>query len=191
MRITFFPMVAMILTTLLHILLCLLFVFHLDMGVIGLAVAVSCKDFVLMVLTMIYCYLSPEVYKVFRPFDMEALRGWGEYLSISIPAAVMICAEYYAFEFIAISAAVLGIVEIASISIVYSYSTLLFMIALGIQEGTCTLIGNCIGANNVPLAKRFYHLIAKITTVVVILLSLITLLARRPIVALFTSDENV
>ena len=55
MRITFFPMVAMILTTLLHILLSLLFVIHLDYGVIGLAMAVTCKDFVLYALTTIYC----------------------------------------------------------------------------------------------------------------------------------------
>ena len=103
----------------------------------------------------------------------------------------MICAEYYAFEFITVAAGTLGVIELASITMVYSYSTLLFMIALGIQEGTCTLIGNCIGANNVPLAKQFYHLSAKITTVVALLCSLITLLARKPIVALITSDQNV
>ena len=179
MRITFFPMVAMILTTILHILLCLLFVFYFEMGLIGLAVAVSIKDFVLMVLTSLYCYTEPNVYKVMVPFDKEAFRGWGEYLAISIPAAVMICSEYYAFEYITLAAGTLGVVELASIATVYSYSTLLFMIALGIQEGTCTLIGNCIGANNVPLAKRFYYLIAKITTAVVLLLSLITLFFRE------------
>ena len=42
-----------------------------------------------------------------------------------------------------------------------------------------------------PLAKRFYQLIAKITSVVVLLLSLVTLTARKPIVALFTSEPNV
>ena len=187
MRITFFPMVAMILSTLLHVLLSLLFVFHLEYGIIGLAMAVTCKDFVLFALTTLYGQLTENVYEVMVPFDKEALRGWGEYLSISIPAAIMICAEYYAFEFITVAAGTLGVIELASITVVYSYSTLLFMIALGIQEGTCTLIGNCIGANNVPLAKRFYHLIAKITTVLVVLLSLVTLIARKPIVALFTT----
>ena len=141
MRITFFPMVAMILTTLLHILLSILFVIHLDYRVIGLAMAVSCKDFVLFVLTTLYGLLTPNVANVMVPFDMEALRGWGEYLSISIPAAIMICAEYYAFEFITVAAGTLGVIELASMNVVYSYSTLLLMIALGIQEGSCTLIG--------------------------------------------------
>ena len=97
MRITFFPMVAMILSTSLHVLLSLLFVYHLDMGVIGLAMAVTCRDFCLCTITMLYCSCTQEVSKVMVPFDMEALRGWGEYLSISVPATIMICAEKFAF----------------------------------------------------------------------------------------------
>ena len=70
-------MVAMILTTFLHILLSILFVIYLDYGVIGLAMAVTCKDFVLFVLTTLYGLLKPNVAEVMVPFDMEALRGWG------------------------------------------------------------------------------------------------------------------
>ena len=53
----------------------------------------------------------------------------------------MICAEYYAFEFITVAAGTLGVIELASMNVVYSYSTLLIMISLGFQEGSCTLIG--------------------------------------------------
>ena len=80
MRITLFPMVTMILATLLHILLSILFVIHLDYGVIGLAMAVTCRDFFNCVLTALYGLLTPNVADVMLPFDMEALRGWGEYL---------------------------------------------------------------------------------------------------------------
>ena len=124
-------MVAMILTTLLHVLLSMLFVYYYDYGVIGLAFSVTIKDFVLFSLTTLYCYFDYSISEVMVPYDMEALRGWGEYLSISIPAAVMICAEYYAFEFITIAAGMLGIIELATITMVYSYSTLLYMTALG------------------------------------------------------------
>ena len=41
-----------------------------------------------------------------------------------------------------------------------------------------------------PLAKRFYHLIAKITMLVVIMLSLLTLI-ERPIILYLTSSEKV
>ena len=118
MRITFFPLVAMILSTLLHVGLSILFVIHLDMGIIGLAVAVTCRDFFLCVLTMLYCCCTQSISEAMVPFDVEALRGWGEYLSISIPAAVMICTEKYAFESMTITAGILGVVELASITVV-------------------------------------------------------------------------
>lgn len=52
------------------------------------------------------------------PYDVEALRGWGEYLSISIPTTIMICAEKYAFESLAYTAGALGVIELASITVV-------------------------------------------------------------------------
>ena len=55
MRITFFPMIAMMLSILLQVGLSVLFFIHLDMGIIGLAVAVTCRDIFLCVLTMLYC----------------------------------------------------------------------------------------------------------------------------------------
>ena len=42
-----------------------------------------------------------------------------------------------------------------------------------------------------PLAKRFYSLIAKINSVVVITLSAVTLFGRKQIVAMFTMEPRV
>ena len=91
----------------------------------------------------------------------------------------MICSEWWAFEVLMIIAGLIGVVEMATITIVFSYTPLLFMFMLGIQEGTCTLIGNAIGANNIPLGKRFYHLIARIALGTMTILSLLTLFCRR------------
>ena len=118
MRITFFPFIAVIQSILLQVGLSFLFVIHLDMGIIGLALAVTLRDFHLCVITMLYCRCTQSISEVMVPFDMEALRGWGEYLSISIPATIMICAEKYAFESMTITAAILGAVELASITVI-------------------------------------------------------------------------
>ena len=53
------------------------------------------------------------------------------------------------------------------------------MISLGIQEATCGIIGNCIGAHNVPLAKRFFSVITKFTMATIMVLSLFILLGRE------------
>ena len=72
-----------------------------------------------------------------------------------------------------------------------SVAASLFMIPLGIQEATCGIIGNCIGANNVPLAKRFFGLITKFTMAIILLICLTTYLARSQIVAFYTDQKDV
>ena len=68
---------------------------------------------------------------------------------------------------------------------------MLYMTPLGIQEATCALIGNCIGANNVPLAQRFFSLIFKINGLTVIILSLLILFARKQIAQFYTGNAEV
>ena len=72
MRITFFPMVASIASSVLYILLCFLFVVYFDMGIIGLAVAISIKECALFLMTLIYCLCSESVSKVLFPLDSES-----------------------------------------------------------------------------------------------------------------------
>ena len=63
------------------------------------------------------------------------------------------------------------------------------MVPLGIQEAVCGLVGNCIGANNVPLAKRFFTLTMKVTIALILLIVITTILARRQLAQVFTNDE--
>ena len=67
----------------------------------------------------------------------------------------------------------------------------MFMGPFGIQEATCAVIGNCIGANNVSLAKRFFKLALLVNLIVSLALSLITLFLREQISKIFTDDIEV
>ena len=132
MRITFYPMVFMMITTALHIILSFIFVTWLDMGIVGLAWSMTIKDGVLMVMTMIYCSYSSKVRHILLPYDNEVWRGWGEYLSISLPATAMVCAEWWASYVMAILAGVLGVVDLASFTIMVYISTLLNLFSIGV-----------------------------------------------------------
>lgn len=111
MRITFVPMVAMFVATFLHIPLCFLFVNYFDMGIRGLGMATSVKDCVLLLIVMVYGNCSREVQPALSLPDRESLRGWCEYLKISLPSTIMICAEWWAFEILIIMAGILGVPE--------------------------------------------------------------------------------
>ena len=74
-------------------------------------------------------------------------------MSISIPSAVMLCSEMWAYEIMAVLAGILGVVQLDSMTINFSIMTVMYVFIIGVQEASSALIGNCIGANNIPLAK--------------------------------------
>ena len=63
------------------------------------------------------------------------------------------------------------------------------MIPIAMSSATCALMGNSIGANNVPLARRFFALTWKITMLIVVILAVTVILARHQIVSVYTHDE--
>ena len=65
------------------------------------------------------------------------------------------------------------------------------MVPLGVQEATSGIIGNCIGANNVPLARRFFRLITCVTEIMILSLSAMTFCFRRQITSWFTDDPEL
>lgn len=56
---------------------------------------------------------------------------------------------------------------------------------------TGALVGNSIGANNVPLANRFYSVAFKSTVAVVAVMSTVIILFREKLARMLTDDEEV
>ena len=189
MRITFVPMVAMIVSTLLHVPLCILFVEVFDMDIRGLGAATSVNKFLLIFFLMVYGSCSKNIRPAMTFPDRDTFRGWCEYLQVALPVTAMYCAEVWAFEILVLIAGTLSVSQQAAQVILLSYVELLIMVALGIQETASGIFGNCIGANNVPLAKLFFTQLTKISLSVTLMLSLITFFARHQIAWCFT--ENI
>lgn len=125
-------MVASIIAAIIHVPLCLLFVYGFDLGVVGLAYATTTKEAILLAVVIIYCKVAPQINSVLQPLDHETFRGWREYLSVSLPATMMICSEWWAFEALTIMAGILGMIQLASQTISINVLALLYMVVLGI-----------------------------------------------------------
>ena len=63
-----------------------------------------------------------------------------------------------------------------------------WMPILGYSDAVCAVIGNCIGANNVPLGKRFFGMITTINVMTVIVMTMTTYVFRDKITAIFAED---
>lgn len=132
MRITMGPMVAMFISTILQVPLCMFFMIYLDMGIIGLAIATSIKDFITWCLVTVHGSCSEEISKALVPIDMDSFRGWTQYLKVALPSTLMITAEWWAFQALLILAGIIGVNELAAATICMSLCRLVLMVPLGI-----------------------------------------------------------
>ena len=72
--------------------------------------------------------------------------------------------------------------------IVFQICMVTFMISVGIQEATAALIGNQVGALNIPLAQRYGKIIMGWALAIGIFVSTILYIFRESIAGLFTDD---
>ena len=117
LQVAWAPMVAQLICTCLHVLWCYLFIVKLDMHVTGagLAMALTC----LLMYTSV-TLISHQIARIKDALSLptiESLEEWGEYLAISVPATVMICASWWGFEICVIIAAYLGTDQQAAMAI--------------------------------------------------------------------------
>lgn len=92
------PMVAQLISSIIHILLCLLFIAHWSMGVRGLGYATLITYFNMFSITVIYAVCTKEVRQALSWPNKDAFTNWAEYLRISVPSTVMLLAEGWAMN---------------------------------------------------------------------------------------------
>ena len=103
----------------------------------------------------------------------------------------MICAEWWSFELMVILSGILGVVEQAANVISFNVIAQLFMVPLGMQEASCALIGNEIGANNPQLARKYFRVISTIALLCQVAICLFLGLGRKFIASIFTDEARV
>ena len=67
---------------------------------------------------------------IFMP-TVDAFRGWGMYLKLSIPSMLMYCPEWWSFEILIIMAGYIGVNEQAVLTIHFNILCTMWMLALG------------------------------------------------------------
>ena len=126
-----------------------------------------------------------------QAIDRESFKGWGMYLKLAFPALIMLCADWWSLEILTVIAGTVGVEEQAAMGTAFAIIYVSWMIIAGFSDAVCAIIGNCIGANNVALAKRFFSMITTITVMTTIATSMMTYVFRDDITAIFAEDPKV
>ncbi|KXS16294.1 MATE efflux family protein [Gonapodya prolifera JEL478] len=80
-------------------------------------------------------------------------RGWTMFMRLGVPGAMMVAAEWWAFELTSLLAGWLGPHSLASHSIITTTGSLTYMLPLGVAVAVTNRIGNALGAGNARAAR--------------------------------------
>ena len=77
----------------------------------GLGIATLCSYTTMVVIVAIYANCIPAIKPALFWPTRASFTDWCAYLSISVPAAVMVCAEVWALEVMIFESGLLGVIE--------------------------------------------------------------------------------
>ena len=191
MRIGDIPMISNIIMIAIHIPMAYLFVYVLDMDMVGLAHALTCSmTITFFVLIGQVAYREDIKDAVFWP-SWESFQHWGDYMKISLPIICLLAIFFIAQEVILVFAGLLGTLELAAQTQITLLITLLNVIAVGVQESTIIMLGNLIGENRAELAWRVYRFLVKVALVLYGLVAVFLLIFQNQYAYLMSDDEGV
>jgi Na+-driven multidrug efflux pump len=125
-------MVAQVVSSILHLLLCLFYVLPYGAGVRGLGIATCITYFAMYIFTEIYALCIPEIKKAMFWPNRDTFNGWHDYLAISLPSTVMLLAEGWAFNVMGVLAGLISVTDQATNTIMLMIIAIMFMVPMGI-----------------------------------------------------------
>ncbi|GLB43714.1 putative multidrug oligosaccharidyl-lipid polysaccharide flippase [Lyophyllum shimeji] len=134
-------------------------------------------------------FLVPRT--TFHPPSMMMFTNLGLLVRLGLSGIAGVASEWWAWEFVALAASLLGPVALASQSILITTGAMFFQLSFAVASATAIRIGNLLGEKNATRAK-----VAANTSLVVALLaslinSTILLVSRKSWAKLFNNDPEV
>jgi len=122
-------------TTLIHIIWCYFFIIRLDLGVYGASLALNTTYISNFLIQEFYVNVyKRSIFDNYRAplFEEESFLDWPNYLKLAIPTTLLMCIEWWAFEFIIIFSGMLGVKELGAMVAIMNVNGFIFMFPLGV-----------------------------------------------------------
>lgn len=119
------------------------------------------------------------------------LRMLKELLRVGLPAGFQLLTEVSIFSLTTVLASGMGVTQAAAHHVVLQVASVAFMVPLGVSAAGAVRVGQALGANDPQGARRAGWAAVAVGTGFMCLSALVLLLAWRPILTPFASDEAV
>ncbi|EFJ30475.1 hypothetical protein SELMODRAFT_270709 [Selaginella moellendorffii] len=176
-----------------HALLCWLFIFKLGMGNTGAAVTVSFSYWLNAVLLVAVVVMTPSARECWHGFSAQAFEGFIEFLKLAIPSAVMVCFEWWSFEALVLLSGLLPNPQLdASVfSIILNTIATCYMIPSGIGAATSTRVANELGAGRAAPARFAFLVSMGLAVMDAVIISLIIVSLRNVLGKAYSNEAEV
>lgn len=163
------------------------------LGVRGAAIATALGMFMAGAIALYMTFHRKNAYRVsigdiFRRPDTKLS---GQIVSISFPSMLERMCMSLAGIISARTIATLGTISIAANSLCLTGESLSFMPAMAFQIAVTTLVGQCLGAKKIDLAKKFIRTTMGIALVTMTFTGIALWIFATPILTFFTPDKEV
>ena len=176
-----------------HIIMCYLFVFTFGFGVVGASISTCITFWLNLIIITVYVSLkegvTPEGSWFF--FNKDSFKDLGLYLKYGIPAALMLCLEWWSFEVLAIFAGMLSIQELAANVVLFNLIGIMFSIPFGMSFAVGALVGNNLGDGKYKTAKKYYILSMLCILILTAVILIFILSFRWYVPYIYTQEEKV
>ncbi|CAL5338873.1 unnamed protein product [Camellia sinensis] len=178
-------------TLALHIPLCWVLVFKSGLNNLGGALAIDISNWLNVIFLVLYMKYSSSCEKTRVPISMDVVRGVGEFFRFAIPSAVMICLEWWSFEFLILLSGLLPNPELETsvLSVCLNTIATLYSIPYGFGAAVSTRVSNELGAGN-PQGARIAVFAVMFLTITETTIVSATLFATRSIFGYTFSNEK-
>ncbi|KAI3712600.1 hypothetical protein L1987_71160 [Smallanthus sonchifolius] len=180
-NIVFPMMMSSGIATLIHVLVCWILVFKLELGSKGAALANSISYWNNVILLALYVKFSSSCAKTWTGFSREAFHDILAFIKLAIPSAVMVCLEMWSFEMIVLLSGLLPNpkLETSVLSICLNTAAVIWMIPFGLSGAVSTRVSNELGAGHPRTARLSVIVVLVVVLIVGILVGLVLILIRN------------
>ncbi|KNA09417.1 hypothetical protein SOVF_153750, partial [Spinacia oleracea] len=180
-------------TAVLHVLVCWVLIFKLELGIKGAALANNVSYWINFFLLAIYVKFSPAWMTTWTGFSKEAFHDLWNFLKLAVPSALMICLEYWSFEMVVLLAGLLEKpkLETSVLSISLNTCWMVYMVSVGLGSALSTRVSNELGAGRPRAARLALFVMVIISVIVGLVVATTTISVRYTWGRLYSNDEEV
>ncbi|XP_072961438.1 protein DETOXIFICATION 16-like [Typha angustifolia] len=192
-NIVFPVMLSSGITALLHILVCWILVYQLGLGSKGAALGNGISYWINVLLLALYVRLSNNCKKTWTGFSKEALHDILNFTRLAVPSALMVCLEWWSFEFLVLLSGLLPNpkLETSVLSIILNTASAVYMVPFGLGAAVSTRVSNELGAGRGQAARLAVRIVLFLAIAEGLIVGLALVLLRGIWGYVYSNEEEV